>query len=94
VTIKNGFFDCRASKGFIRFDVPGTVEISGGEFINIPSGGVKVGTGTMVITGGAFQWDPDAYVDDESGAYTITKTPNYVCRDGQKRTMYVVTKNS
>ncbi len=91
VTIKDGFFDCSASRTFFQFDVPGTVTILGGEFVNTPS--LVGGTGTIVITGGAFQWNPDAYVDDESGAYTITKTSGYLCRDGQTRTMYVVTKN-
>lgn len=92
--IEGGLFNFPVSKSLFVVSGSGQIVITGGDFVSKVTVGVSSGSPALKICGGAFAWDPSAYVDDESGAYTITKTSDYVCCDGKTRTMYVVTKNS
>ncbi|MBQ1196870.1 MAG: type II secretion system protein [Clostridia bacterium] len=96
INISGGLFDYSdAKKPENKFIVTfsgagGTLNISGGEFVTEMK--YKSGTGTIVITGGAFAVKPNAEWIPEGYSISAEKQP-VVCRDGVTRNLWVVTKN-
>lgn len=100
VTIEGGLFMGHKNVGYVSFEYNGSkkadakfvvLEIKGGEFITNVKNFSK-GTGTIIITGGAFAFNPEDKNLIDTNLYKAVKDDNYKCLDGETRTMWVVTK--
>lgn len=97
VTISGGLFNCnKSSKPFMNFG-SGTAEVTilGGEFIEYTDNAKfksGTGSGSVVISGGAFAVKPKAEWIAEGSSISAEKQP-VVCKDGVTRNLWVVTKN-